>query len=116
MKRHYDTEMLAYVTDIPDDELWEVRKTLRRQLIHAIQERAQERWARGAGMAPQVLGMGALLDAGVLTVCFARRFTEYKRPTLIFQDIERLKKLITNRRAADTDNLCRQISSCRLPI
>ncbi len=97
VKRHYDAEILAYVADIPDDELWEVRKTLRRQLIHAIQERAQERWAVGTGAAPQVLGMGALLDAGVLTVCFARRFAEYKRPTLIFQDIDRLKKLVTNR-------------------
>jgi starch phosphorylase len=96
LKRHDDPEIMGYVSNIPDNELWEVRKTLRRQLIHAIQERAQERWATGRGLAPHVLGMGALLDAGVLTICFARRFTEYKRPTLIFQDIERLKKLVTN--------------------
>jgi glycogen phosphorylase len=97
VKRHYDTEIMTYLKDIPDNELWEMRKILRRQLIHSIQERAQERWAIGTGMAPQVLGMGALLDAGVLTICFARRFAEYKRPTLIFQDIERLKKIVTNR-------------------
>jgi len=83
--------------DIPDDELWEARKTLRRKLIHIIMERAQEQWAAGLANAQQVLAMGALLDADVLTICFARRFAEYKRPTLIFQDIERLKRIVTNR-------------------
>jgi starch phosphorylase len=82
--------------DIPDDELWEVRKILRRRLIHIIQERAQERWAAGMATAQQVLAMGALLDADALTVCFARRFAEYKRPTLVFQDIERLKRIVTD--------------------
>ncbi len=59
VKRHYDAEILAYIRDVPDDELWEVRKTLRRQLIHALQERAQERWAAGTGVASPVLGLGA---------------------------------------------------------
>ncbi len=32
------------------------------------------------------------LDPDVLTIVWARRFTEYKRPTLIFRDFERLEK------------------------
>ena len=96
IKRHYDSEILGYVMDIPDDELWEVRKTLRRKLIYMILTRAQERWASGVANAQQVLAMGALLEADTLTICFARRFAEYKRPTLIFQDVERLKKIVTN--------------------
>ncbi len=97
IKRHYDAEILGYIMDIPDDELWEARKTLRRKLIHIILTRAQERWAAGMATAQQVLATGTLLDADVLTVCFVRRFAEYKRPTLIFQDIERLRKIVTNR-------------------
>ncbi len=41
--------------------------------------------------------MGALLDAEALTIGFVRRFTEYKRPTLIFHDVERLKRIVKER-------------------
>jgi starch phosphorylase len=79
---------------IPDDELWEIRKTLKHKLIHTVLERAQERWARGTATAEQVIASGALLDTDALTIGFARRFAEYKRPSLIFRDIERLKRII----------------------
>ncbi|WP_457558259.1 alpha-glucan family phosphorylase [Candidatus Harpocratesius sp.] len=38
-----------------------------------------------------------LLDEKKLTIGFARRITEYKRPTLIFNDVERLGKICKNR-------------------
>jgi len=41
--------------------------------------------------------MGALLDTETLTIGFVRRFAEYKRPALIFHDIERLKRIVNNR-------------------
>jgi starch phosphorylase len=41
--------------------------------------------------------MGALIDPGVLTIGFVRRFTEYKRPALLFYDIERFKRIVTDR-------------------
>jgi starch phosphorylase len=40
--------------------------------------------------------MGSLLDPYALTIAFARRFTEYKRPYLILSDIGRIKRIITN--------------------
>ncbi len=36
---------------------------------------------------------GKKFDPDVLTIVWARRFTEYKRPTLILQDLERIQKL-----------------------
>ena len=97
VERHDDAELWQRVLDIPDDELWAVRQLLKRKLIHVILERAQERWAEGQATAQQVLGLGALLDHDALTVGFVRRFTEYKRPALIFQDIERLKRIVRDR-------------------
>jgi starch phosphorylase len=48
-------------------------------------------------MAPQqMVASGALLNADTLTIGFVRRFVEYKRPALIFQDIERLKRIINH--------------------
>jgi glycogen phosphorylase len=38
--------------------------------------------------------MGILLDKDVLTICWARRFADYKRAWLILKDKERLKKLL----------------------
>jgi starch phosphorylase len=93
-QRYDDLGVRQAVWDIPDNELWEIRQLLKRKLVHIVLERAQERWARGEANAQQVLAMGALLDSDALTIGFVRRFTEYKRPALIFHDIERLKRII----------------------
>lgn len=97
IKRHEDADLWDRVQDIPDEELWEVRQLLKRKLISAIQQRAQEGWAEGRVTPVQVLAMGALLDPEVLTLGFVRRFAEYKRPTLVRQDIDRLRQIINNR-------------------
>ena len=63
---------------------------LKRKLMGAMLERAQNNWAEGKATPQQILTMGALLDPEALTIGFVRRFTEYKRPALIFRNIERL--------------------------
>ncbi len=84
------------VMAIPDGELWQIRQALKQKLIHYVLERAQERWARAGATADQVIAMGALLDTEALTIGFVRRFAAYKRPSLIFRDIERLKRIISD--------------------
>ena len=97
VKRHDDPELWNKVMDIPDKEIWDVRQLLKRKRKAAILDRAQKSWADGNVTAPQVLTMGALLDPDVLTIGFVRRFAEYKRPALIFRDLERLKKIVNDR-------------------
>ncbi|WP_303674083.1 alpha-glucan family phosphorylase [Vampirovibrio chlorellavorus] len=41
---------------------------------------------------------GKQFDPDVLTVVWARRFTEYKRPALILQDLERIRKLFNEKK------------------
>ena len=94
VKRHNDPKLWDRVMNIPDEELWEVHQLLKRKRKAAILDRAQKSWAEGKVAASQVLTMGALLDPDVLTIGFVRRFAEYKRPALIFYDIERLKKIV----------------------
>ena len=72
---------------VPDEELWESRQTLKRSLITTIQDRAQQRWTRDQVTTQQVIAMGSLLDSFALTIAFARRFTEYKRPYLILSGL-----------------------------
>jgi len=98
VKRQDDAELWQRVFDIPDNELWAVRQLLKRKLLAAILERGQKAWADGEVTAQQVLAMGALLDPEALTIGFVRRFAEYKRPGLLFQDVERLKRIVKDRR------------------
>ena len=97
MKKCDDMSLWDNMLNIPDEELWNVRKELKRKLIHIILENAQEKWAKNEAAAQQVLALGALLDQDSLTIGFVRRFTEYKRPSLIFHDITRLKKIVNDK-------------------
>ncbi len=89
-------EYWTCLDDIPDEELWQSRQNLKRRLITAIQDRAQQRWTQDQVTTQQVIAMGSLLDPYALTIAFVRRFTQYKRPYLILSNPERLKRIITN--------------------
>jgi len=82
---------------IPDQELWSVHQTLKRKLIRSMVERARQCSIERECDARQVMAMGSLLDPEVLTIGFVRRFAAYKRPQLIFHDIKRLKRIVTDR-------------------
>ena len=96
-KRYDDINLRELVLNIPDEEVWAVRQILKRKLIGAMVERARQCSMDRECTARQVLAMGALLDPDVLTIGYVRRFTEYKRPELIFRDIERFKRIVNDR-------------------
>lgn len=96
-KLHQDDHaMWAKVKDIPDEVLWRAHEGCRRNLVSFIRRKVSERWRKDRVEATQVLAGGSLLDGETLTIGFARRFAAYKRATLIFNDIERLKKILLN--------------------
>lgn len=82
------------VLEIPDDELWRVRQMLRRYLFAFVRERSRQRWTVERVGIPRVVAAGPLLDPDALTLGFARRFAGYKRSELIFQDPERLARIL----------------------
>jgi starch phosphorylase len=84
--------------DVPDREIWEVRRCLREFLFAFIRERMRLRWAQDRVSPPRVVAGGTLLDPRALTLGFARRFTGYKRPELIFHDPARLQALLNDER------------------
>ncbi|HET9867467.1 MAG TPA: alpha-glucan family phosphorylase, partial [Nitrospira sp.] len=92
-----DPAMWQRVLDIPDHELWAVRQTMKRKLMGFIRERARTGWMQGNLQPSQVLSRGTLLDPEALTIGFARRFATYKRATLLFQDLDRLKRLLQDK-------------------
>ena len=94
VKKRDDPELWQRVLDIPNDEFWTVRQTLKNKLTSIILERAQRCWTHSEPTAQQVTAMGGLLHPECLTIGFVRRFAAYKRPALIFRDLERLKRIV----------------------
>jgi len=82
------------IEDIPDEELWAVRRHLKRKLVFYMREQAREQWLHHGVHPVQVVASGALLDPYALTLGFARRFATYKRADLILRDMDRLLSLI----------------------
>jgi len=92
--RHDDPSLWQRVFDIPDAALWAARSALRNYLFAFVRERARQRWRDEQVSAARVVAAGTLLDPAALTIGFARRFTGYKRPELIFHDPARLQRLV----------------------
>ncbi|WP_274562166.1 alpha-glucan family phosphorylase [Streptomyces spiramyceticus] len=87
--RRWDT-----VADIADAEIWDLRRTLREQLVLEVRERLYASW-RQRGAADAELGwISGVLDPDVLTIGFARRVPSYKRLTLMLRDRDRLMELL----------------------
>jgi starch phosphorylase len=84
------------VARIPDAELWAAHQECKRQLFaYARRHLRQQRIRLGEG--PQQLDeVETMLDPDRLTIGFARRFATYKRATLLFRDLARLRALLTN--------------------
>ena len=95
--RQDDPALWERIADIPDPELWNTRMLLKRNLLGFMAERARLQWIHGKIEPSQVLASGTLLDPDALTIGFARRFATYKRATLLFKDLERLKRLLQDR-------------------
>ncbi|MFJ3235400.1 glycosyltransferase family 1 protein [Streptomyces sp. NPDC086787] len=82
------------LADIPDQDIWELRRTLREQLVEEVRERLRVSWRqRGAGTA-ELGWIDGVLDPDVLTIGFARRVPSYKRLTLMLRDRDRLMDLL----------------------
>jgi len=88
-----DAEFVDRVLLIPDDKLWAARQQLRSYLFNFVRERARQKWSTQAA-ASRVVASGTMFDHNTLTIGFARRFTSYKRPELIFSDRDRLARIL----------------------
>ncbi|MGQ9718460.1 MAG: alpha-glucan family phosphorylase [Nitrososphaerales archaeon] len=71
-----EPELFVRVDKIPNEDVWEAHMKAKKDLIDFINEKT------GVGM-----------DGQTLTLGFARRATAYKRATLIFSDLERLRRV-----------------------
>ncbi len=92
-----DEKFWENIRNIPDRELWRAHQALKQKMIGFIRNKAVQEWTRYGEMISDISDdVETLLDPGFFTIGFARRFATYKRATLLFNDIERLKKIMNN--------------------
>jgi starch phosphorylase len=91
-----DPRIWQQFKEVPYEELWSVHQSLKRKLMNFLRARVRTRWLNGRHDPTQVLSGGTLLDPEALTIGFARRFATYKRATLIFRDLDRLQRIMTD--------------------
>ncbi len=89
-----DMDMWRKIHDVPDKTLWDIRQQLRRNMVQFARERTRQRFTT-MGQPPAIW---PVLEDHVLTLGFARRFATYKRATLMFKDLERLKAILNHPR------------------
>jgi glycogen phosphorylase len=88
------------IRDIPDHIFWSVRQDIKARLFHMVRHRVAQQHARNHGSASHLERLLRFVDPAkpdVLTVGFGRRFATYKRATLLFDNLENLRRIFAER-------------------
>jgi glycogen phosphorylase len=96
-ERFNDIVIWEQVRDTPDEELLDVHRRRKRRLVSFVRDRQHEAALRRQASAAEVRRANEVLDPNAFTIGFARRFATYKRATLLFRDVARLKRILLNK-------------------
>ncbi len=91
-----DESIWERVDGIPAEELWRTHERRRERLVAFARSRLAEQLSRRGVPQADLQSAEDVLDSRTLTIGFARRFAAYKRATLLFQDADRLARILNN--------------------
>ncbi len=84
---------------IPDYLFWSVHQSLKAQMLFLIRFRIRQQHARNQGSEAHLdrtLKLADPANPNVLTIGFARRFATYKRATLLFENLNWLREIVSD--------------------
>jgi len=84
------------VYSVGDEEIWNIRMTLKKRFVNHIRESFKDSWLKNQGDPSQVISILERINPNALLIGFGRRFATYKRAHLLFTDLERLAKIVNN--------------------
>ncbi len=90
-------EIWKRVDTIPNEELWRTHERRRERLVAFARKKLKTQLVKRGEPDSAIQTAEEVLDPDALTIGFARRFATYKRADMIFSDLERLKKILTNK-------------------
>jgi starch phosphorylase len=95
-KDQSNPEVWEKIYQVEDEEIWEVRKTMKNRLVKYIRESFKDNWLKNQGDPSKVVSILEKINPNALLIGFGRRFATYKRAHLLFTDLERLAKIVNN--------------------
>ena len=84
------------VSAIPDEELWRTHERLRARLVAFARQQLRRQLIQRGAPQREIEAASEVLDPEALTIGFARRFAPYKRATLLFRNLDRLRAMIAS--------------------
>jgi len=96
-ERPADPPIWQKVARIPDEELWRTHERRRERTVAFARRRLRRQVERRGGSLAEMDQADEVLNPEALTIGFARRFATYKRGTLLFRDLERLVRILSNK-------------------
>ena len=81
---------------VDDEDIWNVRMTLKNRLVRHIRESFKDNWLKNQGDPSKVISILEKINPNALLIGFGRRFATYKRAHLLFTDLDRLSKIVNN--------------------
>ena len=84
------------IFNVPDEEIWNMRMTMKNKFINFVRKDFKEKWLKNQGDPGAVVNILEKINPNALIIGFARRFATYKRAHLLFTDLDRLAKIVNN--------------------
>jgi len=88
------------IRDIPDHIFWSVRQDVKARMFHMVRHRIAQQHARNYGSEAHLGRLLRYADPAkpdVLTIGFGRRFATYKRATLLLNNLDTLRRILSNK-------------------
>jgi starch phosphorylase len=89
-----DPQLWEAVDTIDDGEFWAVHQQRKEIMIRFVRNRLRDQYLRHGEGPQRISRADHVLDPNALIIGFARRFATYKRATLLFHDLERIKRIL----------------------
>ena len=84
------------IYQVPDQEIWNLRMSLKNKLVDYIRGQFRDNWLKNQGDPSRIVSILESINPNALIIGFGRRFATYKRAHLLFSDLERLEKIVND--------------------
>ncbi len=91
-----DMSVWNAIYQTPDEEIWNTKQQLRQKTITYVKQRFADSWIKRHENPKLITEVLSKLNPQALTIGFARRFATYKRAHVLFQNLDRLARIVNN--------------------
>ena len=96
LSKQDDFDVWNKIHAVPDETIWEIHNIRKEKLFTYLKKRLTQEMTTRQEHPGHVFKVMQKIDTKALTIGFARRFATYKRAHLLFSNLDRLRKLLTN--------------------